>query len=885
MDRRDEPTVTVGATSPAPLSDEPPLERGSRLGRYLLLEVLGVGGMSVVYSAYDPKLDRRVAIKVMRTSLWNEHGCYRALREAQALAKLAHPNVVAVYDVGTLGDQLFVAMELVQGETLADWLSMPPGRSLSRREILDVMIQAGRGLAAVHQAGLVHRDVKPSNIMVDRTGRARLMDFGVVAAARERTTERVPPPIAPTTPTAPSAPGVAVEAATSFDSAIVGTPSYMAPEQRHGIAEVRSDQYSFCVTLLEALTGVRPAPSTVSEVSNEGVGEGARPERGLRLLQERGGRLPSRLRAVLARGLSRDPSQRYPSMEALLAALARAASNRWRPAVAAVAATAGLAALIMSGRGSTARPTCGDPSSLLAGVWDEPLRAQVRSALARSGRSYSAETQVRLESALDRRVTEWTALRLEACRATRERHELPAEVLAQRLQCLDHQLWELRALTTLFSTRIGGEVVDNAVQSVWALAPASRCMAPGTLGGQAALPMAPLARAQVVELHGELARGGALLRAGQAREALSVVLAAERRTHEVDYPPLVAAARLRLGEVYAALGDGANAEDSFAEALALAGELGDDELLAKAAPALVLTIGYARARPAEALAVSRVVHALLARTGGEPTAHSALLSAEGVTLWAAGRHEEARARFEQVVAFESQLGGNELQLASASNTLGLVLKDLGRHREAEGMLSKAQAIWERVLGPSHPDVGRALNNQGELALAQRDWARARRSYERALEVFEGALGPEHKYVQVVVHNLGELDVREGQYASGLARCERAARLAKRTVDGDHPLVAYHAGCRAKALLGLGRAGEALEAATLAMQIAARATIDAAEIAEMRFVLARALWEARGNRERARALAREAAAALAQAGARKDELRAEVERWLEARAVR
>lgn len=186
MDRRDEPTVTVGATSPAPLSDEPPLERGSRLGRYLLLEVLGVGGMSVVYSAYDPKLDRRVAIKVMRTSLWNEHGCHRALREAQALAKLAHPNVVAVYDVGTLGDQLFVAMELVQGETLADWLSTPPERSPSRREILDVMIQAGRGLAAVHQAGLVHRDVKPSNIMVDRTGRARLMDFGVVAAARER---------------------------------------------------------------------------------------------------------------------------------------------------------------------------------------------------------------------------------------------------------------------------------------------------------------------------------------------------------------------------------------------------------------------------------------------------------------------------------------------------------------------------------------------------------------------------------------------------------------------------------------------------------------------------------------------------------------------------
>lgn len=869
--------MTIGRTIPSPLSDEPPLERGASLGRYLLLEVLGVGGMSVVYSAYDPKLDRRVAIKVMRTSLWNEHGCQRALREAQALAKLAHPNVVAVYDVGTLGDQLFVAMELVQGETLADWLSMPRERPHSRREILDVMIQAGRGLAAVHQAGLVHRDVKPSNIMVDRTGRARLMDFGVVAAAREQTTDRVPPP------TAPAPPSGAADAATSIDSAIVGTPSYMAPEQRHGIAGVRSDQYSYCVTLLEALTGVRSSPSTASEIS-EKEGEGSkRPERGLRLLQERGGRLPGRLRAVLARGLARDPALRYASMEALLAALARAASNRWRPA--ALVAAAGLLALVVGGRGASPRPTCGDPRLLLAGVWDEPRRAQVRAALARSGRSYAAETQVRLESALDRRAAEWTELRLEACRATRERHELPPEVLAQRLQCLDHQLWELRALTTLFSSRIGGEVVDNAVQSVWALPPVSQCAAPSKLAGRAALPAAPAARARVVEVHGELARGGALLRAGQAREALSVVLAAERRAHEVDYPPLVAAARYRLGEVYAALGDAANAEDSFAEALALAGELGDDDLLVRAAPALVQTIGYARARPAEALAVSRVVHAMLARAGGDAMARSALLSAEGVTLWAAGRHEEARERFEQVVAFESQLGGNELQLAAACNTLGLVLKDLGRHREAEGMLAKAQTIWERVLGPSHPDVGRALNNQGELALAQRDWARARRTYEHALEVFEGALGPEHRYVQVVVHNLGELDVREGQYASGLARCERAARLAQRTVDGDHPLVAYHAACRAKALLGLGRPAEALEAATLATRIAARATIDAADVAEMRFALARALWEARGNRERARTLARESAAALAQAGTRKDELRGEVERWLEAHGVR
>jgi hypothetical protein len=257
------------------------LPRGTNLGRYVLLDPVGRGGMGVVYAAFDPELDRKVAIKLLRPGVV-EGGLAAAraqlLSEAQAVAQLSHPNLVTVYDVGTFGGEVFFAMEYVKGETLRR--AQRPGLA-GLQHTLGLYVAAGEGLAAAHRAGIVHGDFKPENVLVGEDGRVRVTDFGLARAAQEQSIR------------------------------MAGTPVYMAPEQWRGHpADVRSDQYGFCLALLEAVEGRRP-----TEV------EDASPARPPRPVDFRSRHLPPRLAPVLARGLTPEPAQRWPSMEALLSAL------------------------------------------------------------------------------------------------------------------------------------------------------------------------------------------------------------------------------------------------------------------------------------------------------------------------------------------------------------------------------------------------------------------------------------------------------------------------------------------------------------------------------------------------------------------------------------
>jgi hypothetical protein len=273
----------------------PPLGRGATVGRYVILDPVGAGGMGVVYAAYDPELDRRVALKLLSPGRsGGEPGRLRLLREAQALARLAHPNVVTVHDAGTFGERVFVALELVEGETLRRWLRAEPR---PWREVLARFLPAGRGLAAAHAAGLVHRDFKPENVLLGQDGRVRVADFGLAKALEE--------------------PEEAWGAAP-------GTPAYMAPEQRRGMAaDARSDQFSFCVALHEALYGERPSARETPA----------------------GTQVPGWLRDVVLRGLKANPEERYPAMDDLLRDLERdpaAVRRRWLAAAAIVILAGGL---------------------------------------------------------------------------------------------------------------------------------------------------------------------------------------------------------------------------------------------------------------------------------------------------------------------------------------------------------------------------------------------------------------------------------------------------------------------------------------------------------------------------------------------------------------
>ncbi len=282
---REAPTaVTVDLPWAPP---EQPDDVPERIGRYTLLRPLGRGGMGVVHLARDELLGRSVALKLL--DRWGPPGLQpRLLVEAQSLARLSHPNVVAIYEAGEHDGRIYLVMERIVGDTLRAWFGERP-RRLS--EILEVALQAARGLAAAHDAGLVHRDVKPDNIMIGDDGRVRVMDFGLARVARTRADDEVF--------ASPASPGPQ-----TAHGAVVGTPGYMAPEQQRGaVVDASSDIFSFCVVLHELLIGARPP-------ADPGALQAALSRR----------RLPRWLVKLVVRGLHDDPAARWPTMHALIAA-------------------------------------------------------------------------------------------------------------------------------------------------------------------------------------------------------------------------------------------------------------------------------------------------------------------------------------------------------------------------------------------------------------------------------------------------------------------------------------------------------------------------------------------------------------------------------------
>jgi eukaryotic-like serine/threonine-protein kinase len=355
---------TDATTEPVRVDDAAPLARGARVGRFEVEDMIGAGGIGLVYAARDPELHRRVALKVMRSSALpiGPAGDVRSrmLREARAMAQLSHPNVVTVYDVGTYDDRVFLAMELVAGATLRRWLKAAP-RTLA--EILDVFRAAGDGLAAAHRIGLVHRDFKPENVLVGDDGRVRVTDFGLARSVDWDTGSHTAIDTAALATAHP---------ALTRTGMFAGTPAYMAPEQFAGEApDPRSDQFGFCVTLYEALYGERPFAGVTSEEVAASIISGViRAPRATALAVTPG------LRATIERGLRKNPSDRFPTMSSLLEGLtlpvAPAAPpprrRGWLAGAAAVAVAAAGAAVVMELR----QPDAPAPAAAAAATVAQP---------------------------------------------------------------------------------------------------------------------------------------------------------------------------------------------------------------------------------------------------------------------------------------------------------------------------------------------------------------------------------------------------------------------------------------------------------------------------------------------------------------------------------
>ncbi|MCX5743545.1 MAG: serine/threonine-protein kinase, partial [Proteobacteria bacterium] len=513
---------------------------GTTLGRYVVLETIGAGAMGIVYAAYDPELGRKIALKLLRPDPdVPAAGRSRLLREAQLLAKLAHPNVTSIHDVGTLGDEIFLAMELVEGgATLGAWLATP--RDV--RAIIRVLRQVGDGLAAAHAAGLVHRDLKPDNVLVDAAERARVTDFGLARGADD-----------------------------IDDIVMVGTPAYMAPELRTGhAADAATDQYSYCVTFYEALYGERP---------------GGSPTR----------RVPSWLRKIVMRGLATNRAQRFPTMTALLAALAAGPVITARRIAMAITAIA-LVALVALAIHTPAAQLCTGADHAWAGAWTAEQRLALRDAFIRTGRASAPAATTQLEHVFDERGVAWRAMYTEVCTATRVRGEASEAQLDLRMRCLADRRAEVVALARVLGAA-DGDLVDRAVTAALALPNLADCANARAL--VTPLPNDVAARAEIERLGRTLAEVSALEYAGQYAAGRALADPSLTTARATSYAPLVGKFALVAGRLAFGLRDFPRAAAMLHEAAAIAQDTGDDAVAADAWTLLVRMTGFLENRPAE----------------------------------------------------------------------------------------------------------------------------------------------------------------------------------------------------------------------------------------------------------------------------------------------
>jgi len=469
-----DPSAVTAAEPNAGAASTPP----STVGKYRLDRVIGSGGMGIVWAAFDPDLERSVALKLLHAESSEPTLRSRLLREARAMARLRHPNVVTVYEVGTDQNRDYIAMELVEGGTLDAWFETKPPRA----QILEALLAAGKGLAAAHVAGLVHRDFKPHNVLRGTDGHVYVTDFGLARGQIEDGTEVVQLPLAVALDSGQRKRDSVLDSPLTQTGVLIGTPAYMAPEQFTGrVPDPKSDQFAFCVTAWEAFTGSRPfRGGTLEELeaaARGGVGEMAVD-------------LPPRIRAVLARGLDPDPEARWPDVPSLLAALAASFAEPARPrsrravriaVLLGVAAVGSGTALLLANRSSKSEQTtsaCADPDAAFSRVWGDTQRGAMM-ANHRGGQAFGAI------AVLDETRRQWVQSYARTCSS-------PASTTrTSRLRCLDDARDQIGKAVAPLATK-GAELDISSIASLTVLVALCDPSHAGDFGEDSAIPSIPV---------------------------------------------------------------------------------------------------------------------------------------------------------------------------------------------------------------------------------------------------------------------------------------------------------------------------------------------------------------------------------------------------------
>jgi len=829
-----------GIAVPAPAPAPGLLPRGATVGRYVILALVGQGGMGDVYGAYDPELDRMIALKLLNdggaASESQARSRGRLLREARSIARLTHPNVVVVHDAGTISDRVFIAMEFIEGQTLGAWLGDKPH---AWPEIRAVFLAAGRGLAAAHAAGIVHRDFKPHNVMVATDGAVRVTDFGLASDVARGDD---PSAAAPDRDRTDFAHTTAISLTRT--GALVGTPAYMAPEQfRAETADARTDQYSFCVSLYEALYGERPFAADSLKHLIEAVTAGRLRE------APPSARVPAWLRKVLLRGLAVDRKNRFPSMEDLLAALARDPQRQRRRAlVAAVVAGVLLAGGALAQRAfqGSGAALCRSAGARLAAVWETPQRNSsgayprrdaTLAAFMGTGASRAGDVWKRVAGILDGYATRWTAMHTETCEATHVRGEQSAEVLDLRMACLNNSRDSLRALVDVFVSA-DAETVGNAIDAANALPDLARCADVALLRSVPPPPTDPKLRRQVEGLRHRAAEARALGNAGHWKDGIARTQSLLEEAAKADYQPLVAELAAQLGWLNAMIGERKPEVEAYERALEAAEVARYDEVAAQAAVMLVGGVGYFFGHPEEGERWARFAAAILHRMGP----------------------------------------GQERLQAWLAHNRGVNRTSIGQFAAAESDLRTAIALKRKVDGGDSVDVAQSINALAELEQRRGDFAAAFALSDQALAIYERIHGPGSVLSAMEYGNRCEYLNGLDRFAEALDSCNKAIAIYRKTVEPDHAWLGYAFTSTGIALMGMDRPRDALAPLQHALDIRRSREQIPGDRGDTLFALARAQWDAGGDRAAARANAQAARADYATAPGTDAKVRA-VNSWL------
>ncbi len=742
--------TTIGVLDPTtpgePLGERrPELARGTIVGRYQIIKLLGRGGMGSVYAAHDPNLDRQVALKLLHSTQGYD-AAERMIREAQALARLDDPHVVQVYDAGEYEDQVFITMQLVDGEDLGSHLSR---KKYSVAQIIGWFCAAGRGLAAAHAAGLIHRDFKPNNVLIDRRGRVAVTDFGL-ARALDQPVER--------------------RGLTGI-GAIMGTPAYMSPEQ-HGqlLATTASDQFSFCVAVWEALYDRHPfiAGDRASIASMSPFAIGYQIYDGEIILPPKQKHVPRRVHDALVRGLSRDPAKRWPTMTSLIAELEPAQKRAMWPLLlgAGAIAAAGSAAAVFLVIGKDAGPkSCAAQTAERANAaWSTSGGQQLHAQFAKSGRPFAEAAALQARTGLDRYATRWQQMATDACEAARTSGQVP-DYVVRRQACLDQRLDALRGRAVMLTSEANPDFVDRAQQMVDSLPDLGDCIDTSV----ASTPPAAI-HDEVGKLTADLDAAEARAVAGDYPRSRAEATAVLARADQLQWAPLQSRAHFVVGKVALSQFDIKQAREHLVKSAELATANQLDREAARAWTQTQLAAGTDGA--VDVIATL----APIARASAERTKDKELIAMANIVgaraLVRARKYkdgaEACRASYEAAQKLDKTTVLEEARICMLE-----ALVPLGKTSEFEPILDKLIEDKSKALGPEHPTVADLMRTKVDANLRQGKLPEARKAAERVYEIRKRLYPAKHFKNAEALEELGSVEQAEGKNQEALALYKQA----------------------------------------------------------------------------------------------------------------